>query len=114
MEHVQDCVQYQEYKEDHVKPVGLIQPLSIPQQKWKDISMDFITELPKVQDKDNIFLVVDRLTKFSHLFAIIVIYIVMHMADLFFKEIFRLHGLPRRILSDRHNKFISLFWHELF
>lgn len=56
----------------------------IPQQKWEDISMDFIMDLSKVQGKDNIFNVVDRLTKFAHFFAISATYTVAQVADLFF------------------------------
>jgi hypothetical protein len=49
---------------------GLLQPLSIPEQKWESRSMDFITSLPKVQGKDHIYVVVDILTNFSHFYAI--------------------------------------------
>jgi len=51
-------------------PVGLLQPLPIPERKWESISMDFITGLPMVQGKDRIFVVVDQLMKYTHLFAI--------------------------------------------
>lgn len=112
--HVQECAQCQENKEEHAKPVGLLQPLPIPQQKWEDVCMGFIAELPKVQGKDNIFVVVDRITKFAHFYAIGITYMTTQLADLFFREVFRLHGLPRRIVTDRDNKFMSLFWQEIF
>jgi hypothetical protein len=51
-------------------PAGLLQSLPIPKQKWESISMDFITGLPKVQSKDCIYVVVDKLTKFAHFYAI--------------------------------------------
>jgi len=88
--------------------------LPIPQQKWEDISMDFIIGLPKVQGKDCIFVVVDRLTKFAYFFSITTTYTTIQLVDLFFKEIFILHGLPKRIVSDGKNKFMSMFWQELF
>lgn len=72
--------------------------------------MDFITGLPKAQGKDNIFVVVDRLTNRAHFFAIPIYFFAAQVADLFFWEIFRLHGLPRRIVSDRDSKFMSIFW----
>lgn len=59
-------------------------------------------------------MVVDRLTKFAHFFAIAATYTTTQVADLFFSEVFRIHGLPRCIVSDRDNKFLSLFWQELF
>jgi hypothetical protein len=71
--------------------------------------MDFITRLPKVQGKECIFVVVDRLTKFAHFFAIATNFSAVQVADLFFREVFRLHGLPKTIVSDRHSKFMSTF-----
>ena len=71
---------------------GMLQPLPIPDQKWESISMDFITGLPRVQGKDCIYVVVDRLTKFSHFFAIPLDYSAAQVIELSFREIFRLHG----------------------
>lgn len=71
--------------------------------------MDFITGLPKVLGKDCIYVVVDRLTKYAHFHAISSEYKVPQVVDLLFREIFRLHGLPRNIVSDRDIRFISLF-----
>jgi hypothetical protein len=76
--------------------------------------MDFITRLPKTQGKDCIFVVVDMLTKFSHFFSIATDFSVAQVVELFFREIFRLHGLPKTIVSDRDNRFMSTFWQELF
>ena len=76
--------------------------------------MDFITCLPRVQGKDCIFVVVDKLTKFAHFFAIPTDYKAIQVAELFFREVFRLHELPKQIVSDRDGRFISTFWQELF
>jgi hypothetical protein len=76
--------------------------------------MDFIIELPKVQGKDGIFVVVDHLTKFAHFLAISMECSASQVAKLFFKEVFRLHGLPKNIVSDRDSRFMSTFWQELF
>jgi hypothetical protein len=114
MRYIKECATCQENKDEHTHPVGLLQPLPIPEQKWDSISMDFITEFPKVQGKDCIFVVVDRLTKFAHSFAIATDFSASQVADLFFIEIFRLHGLPKTIVSDRDSKFMSTFWQELF
>jgi hypothetical protein len=82
---------------------GLLQLLPILEQKWESILMEFINDLPKVQGKDCIYVVVDRLTKFSHFYAIPTEYNVVQGIELFFREVFRLHGLPRNIISDRDN-----------
>ena len=76
--------------------------------------MDFITGLPRVQGKDCIFVVVDRLTKYAHFLAVPTDSSAFQIAELFFREIFRLHGLPKTIVSDRDSRFMSIFWQELF
>jgi hypothetical protein len=87
--------------------VGLLQPLSIPEQKWDNISMDFITGFPKVQGRDCIYVVVDILNKYVHFFSIPSEYNASQVADLFFREVFKLHGLPRNIVSDWDNRFLK-------
>lgn len=72
--------------------------------------MDFIIGLPKAWGKDCIMVVVNRLTKLAHFFTIITTYIAIEIAKLFFKEVFKLYGIPLRIVNDRDNKFMSIFW----
>jgi hypothetical protein len=76
--------------------------------------MDFITGLPRVQGRDCIFVVVDRLTKFAHFFTIPTDYKAIQVAELFFREVFRLHELTRQTVSDRDGCFINAFWQEFF
>jgi hypothetical protein len=114
MHHIKECTTFQWNKDEHTHPVVLLQPLPIPEHKWESISMDFITGLPKTQGKDCIFVVVYCLTKFSHFYAISMDYSASQVAELFFREVFRLHRLPKTIVSDRDNKFMSIFWQELF
>jgi hypothetical protein len=114
MRHIKECTTFQQNKDEHTHPTGLLQPLPIPEHKWESVSMDFITGLPKAQGKDCIFVVVDRLTKFAHFFAISMDFSASQVADLFFREVFRLHGLPKTIVSDRDSIFMSIFWQELF
>jgi len=78
--------------------------------KWECISMDFVTGLPTVQSGYNSIFVVVNLTKVAHLIPVKVTFTAMDIAKVFIKEIFRLHGLPRRIVSDRDAKFTSKFW----
>ena len=77
--------------------------------------MDFITALPKVaRNFDSIFVVVDRLTKVAHLIPTQTTASTSNIAQLFVKEIVRLHGIPARIISDRDAKFTSKFWTAMF
>ena len=77
--------------------------------------MDFITALPKVTGNfDSIFVVVDQLTKVAHLIPTITTALASDIAQLFVKEIVRLHGVPARIISDRDAKFTSKFWTAMF
>lgn len=94
---------------------GKLHPLDIPQMKWEFISMDFVIGLPSTQGGYNsIMVVVDMLTKVSHLIPVKTTYSASDIARIFVKEIFRLHGLPKRIISDRDAKFTSKFWTSLF
>jgi hypothetical protein len=70
MRHISECVTFQENKSEHSLPAGLLQPLPILEKKWESISMEFIIDLPKVQGKDCIYVVVDKLTIFSHFYPI--------------------------------------------
>ena len=75
--------------------------------------MDFITGLPMAQGRDCLYMVVYRLTKFTHFFDISSDYSAAQVAKLFFREVFRLHELPKTIVSDRDSKFKGAFWREL-
>ena len=92
-----------------------MQPLDIPFKKWESISMDFITKLPTARGGyDTIFVVTDCLTKMAHFFPMKKIDGTLEVAKLFVKEIFRLHGMPKSIVSDRDSKFTSNFWKATF
>ena len=76
--------------------------------------MDFISGLPKSRGLDSIFVVVHRLSKNSHFLLLKHPYIARNVADTFVKEVVRLHGIPKSIMSDRDPLFMSKFWQELF
>jgi hypothetical protein len=76
--------------------------------------MDFVEGLPSSQGKTTIFVIVDRLSKYAHFVAISHSYTAVSIAQVFFENIFKLHGLPKSIVCDRDPAFTSRFWTELF
>uniref|UniRef100_A0A8C5MX57 Gypsy retrotransposon integrase-like protein 1 n=1 Tax=Leptobrachium leishanense TaxID=445787 RepID=A0A8C5MX57_9ANUR len=97
-------------KVSHQRPQGLLQPLPVPHIPWEDISMDFIVELPLSAGYNTVMVVIDRFSKMAHFLPHTGIPTAAQTATLFIKEIFRLHGLPSTIISDRGSQFTSLFW----
>ncbi|GJW00651.1 ribonuclease H-like domain-containing protein [Tanacetum coccineum] len=96
------------------KTHGLLQPLPIPSHVWDDLSMDFITHLPASNGKTVIWVIVDRLSKFAHFLSLPTNFTADSLASIFLHEIYRLHGLPNSIVTDRDPLFLSRFWKELF
>jgi hypothetical protein len=92
---------------------GVLRPLPVPQRAWQDISMDFITHLELSQGHDAILVVVDRLTKMKHFIACHGTCDAEEVARLYTRHIWKIHGLPRTVVSDRGPQFVSAFWKHL-
>ncbi|KAI0493363.1 hypothetical protein KFK09_023479 [Dendrobium nobile] len=110
-EFVSRCEACQLVKAEHQRPGGLLQSLPIPEWKWEEVTMDFAMGFPRSrQGHDAIWVVVDRLTKSAHFLPIRQTDSVDRLAQIYVKEIVRLHGVPRVIVSDRDGRFTSRLW----
>ncbi|KAI4320582.1 hypothetical protein MLD38_034046 [Melastoma candidum] len=113
-QYVSRCLTCQRVKIEHRRPGGELQPLPIPEWKWDEIAMDFVTNLPRTaQGFDSVWVIVDRLTKSAHFIPISVTHSVAKLAKLHVKEVIRLHGVPSVIVSDRDARFTSRFWSNI-
>jgi Integrase core domain. len=105
------CDVCQRVKAEHQRPAGLLQALQIPEWKWEEIGMDFITGLPRTSSgHDSIWVVVDRLTKVAHFIPVHTTYSGKKLAELYLARIMYLHGVPKKIVSGRGSQFTSKFW----
>jgi hypothetical protein len=92
----------------------LLQPLPIPDAAWQMVSMDFIKGLPQSGAVNCVLVVVDKFTKYAHFLPLKHPYSAQSIAKVFLDNVYKLHGLPLSIVSDRDTIFTSTFWKELF
>ena len=109
-QYVKNCDTCQRTNVVRHAPYGLMKPNEAPDQPWKSISMDFITDLPKSEENNAILMVIDRLTKMAHFIPCTKVINARQFSELFIREIFRLHGLPKDIITDQGLVFTSELW----
>ena len=109
--YVDRCLTCRKVKAEHQRPHGRMQPLDIPVWKWEDITMDFVTKLPRTaRGVDSIWVVVDRLTKSAHFIPIQESISAEKLVDIYVREIVARHGVSVSGVSDRDVRFTSRFW----
>ncbi|GKE94410.1 putative reverse transcriptase domain-containing protein [Tanacetum coccineum] len=112
--YVSKCMTCAKVKAEYQKPSGLLVQPKILQWKWENITMDFVTKLPKTTSgQDTIWVIVDRLTKSAHFLPMKETDTMEKLTRQYLKEVVSRHGVPVLIISDRDSKFTSHFWKSL-
>lgn len=109
-EFVAACTTCARSKALHVPPAGLLRPLPVPSRPWSHVALDFVTGLPASRGNTTILTIVDRFSKAVHFVALPKLPSARETADLLVHHVFRLHGLPVDIVSDRGPQFTSHVW----
>ena len=108
---VRRCLMCQQVKAEHQKPAGLLQPLEVAEWKWDNVTIDFVTHLPRTPQRHGaVWVIVDRLTKSAHFLAVQMTFTLERFCRLYIQEIVRLHGVPVSIVLDRDPRFTAHFW----
>ena len=109
-EYLSRCMECQLVKVEHQHPAGLLNPLPIAEWKWDIVSMDLIIRLPKTKyQHDSVMVVVDTLTKAAHFIPMKSTFGTAQVANVFLKEVVRLHEVLKVIVSDRYANFTTAF-----
>ena len=114
-EFVESCLTCQLEKIDHTLRKGSLQSLAIPEAKWKEVSIDFVMNLPADGDaEDSIMTVMDRVTKMVHLIAYRKTTTAGDAARFYWQHMVKLHGVPQAIHTDRGAQFVGRWWREIW
>jgi hypothetical protein len=111
---VQACAICQQAKPDRVRYPGLLQPLPVPDSSWSIITMDFVEGLPPSGSYNAILVIIDKFSKYCHFLPLKRPFNARTVAKLFLDNVYKLHGFPKAIVSDRDKIFTSHFWKSLF
>jgi hypothetical protein len=113
-EYVKTCLTCQQNQVLNKKQARLLRPLPILEGPWESVSMDFMVSLPPSKGFDAIMVVVDRFSKMAHFIPTKENAMAQKTRRLFFTHVFKHHGLPKDIMSDKDPKFTSKFWRALW
>jgi len=111
-EFVKQCQICQQAKTKRIKSSGLLNPL--PEQAWEIISLDFVEGMPQSDNYNALLVVIDKFTKYGHFIPIKHPFTAVQVAQIFMNNVYKLHGLPKTIISDRDRVFSSTVWQQLF
>uniref|UniRef100_A0A3Q2VWQ2 Gypsy retrotransposon integrase-like protein 1 n=1 Tax=Haplochromis burtoni TaxID=8153 RepID=A0A3Q2VWQ2_HAPBU len=109
-DYVSACAVCARNKSSTKRPAGLLHPLTTPHRPWSHISLDFVTGLPTSSGKCVILTVVDRFSKAAHFIPLAKLPSAAETAQTLITDVFRLHGIPLEIVSDRGPQFTSQVW----
>ncbi|MCO5573582.1 hypothetical protein L7F22_027354 [Adiantum nelumboides] len=113
--YVRSCLVCQMVEFDRQKVPGLLQPLPIPDRPWESIAMDFVFDLSRTTTRnDGIWTIICGFSKQAHFIPVRKKIKPEHMVKIFMQNIFKYHGMPQSIVSDRDPRMTSLFWKALF
>jgi hypothetical protein len=105
IDYIARCLEFQRVKVEHRHPANFLKPFAIPKWKWEVEKIDFITKLPRTtKQHDSIMVVVDKLIKISHFIPVKLTHKEDNIVDIYMREIVRIHGVPKAIVSDRDPK----------
>ena len=112
--HINGCEVFQQMKYSTTPLAGLLQPLSIPNHIWEELTMDFIIGLPNSKGQMAILVIVDCLSKYANIGGLPIQFTAPTVTQLFLDMVMKHHGFPISIISDRDQIFLSSFWKTLF
>ena len=111
---IKHCDRCQRIKPQRAAVQGLFKPLEIPEGRWTDVTLDFVGALPETEDGfDTVLVVVDRFSKRAHFIPTKKELSAEESAELFMNNIFKLHGVPKRLVSDKDVRFTATFWRTI-
>ena len=109
-QYVKTCIIFQQAKSEHIRKPGLLSPLPIPKEAWNLITTDFIGGFTKSKTFDTILVVIDKFSKYAHFLPLSHPFTALQVAQTYLDNVYKLHGLPQVIVTDRDPIFTSTFW----
>ena len=112
--YIKECSVCQQAKTERVRLPSLLAPVPISDQAWSVVSLDFVEGLPMSYRFNVILVVIDKFTKYGHFIPLAHPFTALQVAQLYMDNVYKLHGLPQVLISDRDKIFTSSVWQSLF